>query len=411
MSDIDVAAIRRDFPILGREVNGHPLAYLDSAASSQRPTQVLDAMRDYYEMHHANVHRGAHTLATEATDAYEAARERVARFIGAPDARSLVFTRNTTEAINLVAASWGRANLRAGDEVVVSVAEHHANLVPWHFLKRDLGIVIKPVPLTAEQRLDMDALRAGVTERTRLVSTFHMSNVLGAINPVAEIARVAHDAGALLLVDGAQGAPHLSVDVEELGCDFYAFSGHKMLGPTGIGALWARPEILGAMPPFLGGGEMIRRVTLQDSTYAEIPARFEAGTPSVAEAIGMAAAVDYLEAVGMTAIERHDRALLKRALALLDDVPGVTLYGPRGPDRAGIVTFNVDGLHAHDVATALDLQGVAVRAGHHCAQPLGKVLGAAASARASFYLYTTFEEVERFVALVAEVVERFGVRA
>jgi len=411
MNDIDVAAIRRDFPILGREVNGYPLAYLDSAASSQRPTQVLDAMRRYYERHHANVHRGAHTLATEATDAYEAARERVARFIGAPDARSLVFTRNTTEAINLVAASWGRANLRAGDEVVVSVAEHHANLVPWHFLKRDLGIVIKPVPLTAGQRLDMDALRATVTERTRLVSTFHMSNVLGAINPVAEIARVAHEAGALLLVDGAQGAPHLSVAVEELGCDFYAFSGHKMLGPTGIGALWARPEILEAMPPFLGGGEMIRRVTLQDSTYADIPARFEAGTPSVAEAIGMAAAVEYLGAIGMPAIERHDQALTRHALALLDGVPGVTIYGPRGPDRAGIVAFNVDGLHAHDVATALDLQGVAVRAGHHCAQPLGKVLGAAASARASFYLYTTFEEVERFVALVAEVAERFGVRA
>ncbi len=411
MSDLDVAAIRRDFPILGREVNGHPLAYLDSAASSQRPTQVLDAMRDYYEHHHANVHRGAHTLATEATEAYESARERVARFIGAPEARSLVFTRNTTEAINLVATSWGRTNLRAGDEIVVSVAEHHANLVPWHFLKRDLGIVIKPVPLTAGQRLDMDALRATVTDRTRLVSTFHMSNVLGAINPVAEIARVAHEAGALLLVDGAQGVPHLSVDVDELGCDFYAFSGHKMLGPTGIGALWARADVLEGMPPFLGGGEMIRRVTLQDSTYADIPARFEAGTPSVAEAVGLGAAVDYLGAIGMDAIERHDRALLKHALKLLDDVPGITLYGPRGPDRAGIVPFNVDGLHAHDVATALDLQGIAVRAGHHCAQPLGKVLGAVASARASFYLYTTPAEVERFVAVVADVAERFGVRA
>lgn len=411
MSALDVAAIRRDFPILGREVNGHPLTYLDSAASSQHPRQVIDAMRDYYEWHHANVHRGAHTLAGEATEAYEGARRKVASFIGAPDASSLVFTRNTTEAINLVAASWGRTNLRSGDEVVISVAEHHANIVPWHFLRRDLGIVLRPVPLTPDHRLDLAALQEAITPRTRLVSTFHMSNVLGAINSVAEVARLAHAAGALLLVDGAQGAPHLPVDVAELGCDFYAFSGHKMLGPTGIGALWARPEVLDGMPPFLGGGEMIRRVTLEDSTYADIPARFEAGTPSVAEAVGLAAAVEYLSGVGMAAVARHDHALVAHALRLLDEVPGITLYGPRGEDRGGIVTFNVQGLHAHDVATALDLQGIAVRAGHHCAQPLGKVLGAKASARASFYLYTTFEEVERFVVAVAGISERFGVMA
>lgn len=411
MKDLDVAAIRRDFPILAREVNGKPLAYLDSAASSQRPRQVLDAMRDYYENHHANVHRGAHTLATEATAAYEGAREKVARFIGAPDPRSLVFTRNATEAINLVAASWGRANLRAGDEVVISVAEHHANIVPWQFLKRDLGIVIRPVPLTADQRLDLDALRGSINERTRLVATFHMSNVLGVINPVAEIVRSAREAGALVLIDGAQAAPHLPVDVAELGCDFYAFSGHKMLGPTGIGVLWARPEVLEGMPPFLGGGEMIERVTLEESTYAGIPARFEAGTPSVAEAVGLGAAVDYLTGIGMDAIARHDHALAERAIALLAGVPGVTLYGPRGLDRGGIVTFTVAGLHAHDVATMLDLQGIAVRAGHHCAQPLGRVLGATASVRASFYLYTTVEEVERFAAVLVEVVERFGVPA
>lgn len=411
MKDLDVAAIRRDFPILAREVNGKPLAYLDSAASSQRPRQVLDAMRDYYENHHANVHRGAHTLATEATAAYEGAREKVARFIGAPDPRSLVFTRNATEAINLVAASWGRANLRAGDEVVISVAEHHANIVPWQFLKRDLGIVIRPVPLTADQRLDLDALRGSINERTRLVATFHMSNVLGVINPVAEIVRSAREAGALVLIDGAQAAPHLPVDVAELGCDFYAFSGHKMLGSTGIGVLWARPEVLEGMPPFLGGGEMIERVTLEESTYAGIPARFEAGTPSVAEAVGLGAAVDYLTGIGMDAIARHDHALAERAIALLAGVPGVTLYGPRGLDRGGIVTFTVAGLHAHDVATMLDLQGIAVRAGHHCAQPLGRVLGATASVRASFYLYTTVEEVERFAAVLVEVVERFGVPA
>lgn len=411
MKDLDVAAIRRDFPILAREVNGKPLAYLDSAASSQRPRQVLDAMRDYYENHHANVHRGAHTLATEATAAYEGAREKVARFIGAPDPRSLVFTRNATEAINLVAASWGRANLRAGDEVVISVAEHHANIVPWQFLKRDLGIVIRPVPLTADQRLDLDALRGSINERTRLVATFHMSNVLGVINPVADIVRSAREAGALVLIDGAQAAPHLPVDVAELGCDFYAFSGHKMLGPTGIGVLWARPDVLEGMPPFLGGGEMIERVTLEESTYAGIPARFEAGTPSVAEAVGLGAAVDYLTGIGMDAIARHDHALAERAIALLAGVPGVTLYGPRGLDRGGIVTFTVAGLHAHDVATMLDLQGIAVRAGHHCAQPLGRVLGATASVRASFYLYTTVEEVERFVAVLVEIVERFGVPA
>lgn len=411
MKDLDVAAIRRDFPILARVVNGKPLAYLDSAASSQRPRQVLDAMRDYYENHHANVHRGAHTLATEATAAYEGAREKVARFIGAPDPRSLVFTRNATEAINLVAASWGRANLRAGDEVVISVAEHHANIVPWQFLKRDLGIVIRPVPLTADQRLDLDALRGSINERTRLVATFHMSNVLGVINPVADIVRSAREAGALVLIDGAQAAPHLPVDVAELGCDFYAFSGHKMLGPTGIGVLWARPDVLEGMPPFLGGGEMIERVTLEESTYAGIPARFEAGTPSVAEAVGLGAAVDYLTGIGMDAIARHDHALAERAIALLAGVPGVTLYGPRGLDRGGIVTFTVAGLHAHDVATMLDLQGIAVRAGHHCAQPLGRVLGATASVRASFYLYTTVEEVERFVAVLVEIVERFGVPA
>ncbi len=411
MKDLDVAAIRRDFPILARVVNGKPLAYLDSAASSQRPRQVLDAMRDYYENHHANVHRGAHTLATEATAAYEGAREKVARFIGAPDPRSLVFTRNATEAINLVAASWGRANLRAGDEVVISVAEHHANIVPWQFLKRDLGIVIRPVPLTADQRLDLDALRGSINERTRLVATFHMSNVLGVINPVADIVRSAREAGALVLIDGAQAAPHLPVDVAELGCDFYAFSGHKMLGPTGIGVLWARPDVLEGMPPFLGGGEMIERVTLEESTYAGIPARFEAGTPSVAEAVGLGAAVDYLTGIGMDAIARHDHALAERAIALLAGMPGVTLYGPRGLDRGGIVTFTVAGLHAHDVATMLDLQGIAVRAGHHCAQPLGRVLGATASVRASFYLYTTVEEVERFVAVLVEIVERFGVPA
>ena len=411
MSPLDSRALRRDFPILERSVNGHPLVYLDSAASSQKPRQVVEAMAAYYYGHHANVHRGAHTLSVEATDAYEAARARVAGFLHAPDARSVVFTRNTTEALNLIVSSWGGANLVEGDEVVVTVAEHHANLVPWHFLKRERGIVLRHVGLTDDQRVDLDAMEAAIGERTKVVATFHMSNVLGAINPVRRIADLAHAAGAVLVVDGAQGAPHLPVDVQALDCDFYALSGHKMLGPTGVGALWARAEVLEGMPPFLGGGEMIRRVTLDDSTYAGIPTRFEAGTPPVAEAVGLAAAVAYLEAVGMEAVAEHDRALVRYALERLDGLSGVTVYGPRGDDRGGIVTFNIDGVHAHDVATALDAEGIAIRSGHHCAQPLGGALGAAASARASFYLYTTEDEVDRFVDAVARTRDFFAAYA
>ncbi len=408
MSELDVAALRRDFPILQRTVNGKPLVYLDSAASSHKPRQVVDAMADYYYHHHANVHRGAHTLSTEATSLYESARATVARFLGAPDPASVVFTRNTTEALNLVVASWGGANLNEGDEVVVTVAEHHANLVPWHLFKRGRGIVLKAVGLTSEHRIDLEALREAITERTRAVATFHMSNVLGSINRVREIADLAHAVGAVLIVDGAQGAPHLSVDVQALDCDFYALSGHKMLGPTGIGALWARRSLLEAMPPFLGGGEMIRRVTLDDSSYAGIPQRFEAGTPAIAEAVGLAAAIDYLTDVGMDAVAAHDAALARYALERLDELEGITLYGPRGEDRGGIVTFNVDGIHPHDVASALDAEGIAVRAGHHCAQPLGTVLGARATARASFYLYTTEAEVDRFVEVLARTRDFFA---
>ncbi len=411
MNSLDANALRRDFPILERSVQGHPLVYLDSAASSQKPRQVVEAMAAYYYGHHANVHRGAHTLSVEATDAYEAARARVAGFLKAPDARSVVFTRNATEALNLIVSSWGGANLAEGDEVIVTVAEHHANLVPWHFLKRGRGIVIRPVGLTADQRVDLDAMAAAIGERTRAIATFHMSNVLGVVNPIRRIADMAHRAGAVLVVDGAQGAPHLPVDLQALDCDFYAFSGHKMLGPTGVGALWARAEILEAMPPFLGGGEMIRRVTVDDSTYAGIPARFEAGTPPVAEAIGLAAAIDYLEAVGMDAVAEHDAALARYALERLDGVQGVTLYGPRGDDRGGIVTFNIDGVHPHDVATALDAEGIAIRSGHHCAQPLGAALGASATARASFYLYTTQNEVDRFVEAVVTTRDFFAAYA
>ncbi len=404
---LDVAAIRRDFPVLQRQVNGHPLTFLDSAASSQKPRQVVEAMVDYYYSHHANVHRGAHTLAAEATEAYEQARGKVARFIGG-DPSEVVFTRNTTEALNLVAASWGRANLKEGDEVVLSVAEHHANLLPWQRLRDELGVVLRVIGLTPEQRLDLEELEAALGLRTRLVTTFHMSNVLGAVNDVPRIAELAHAAGAVLLVDGAQGAAHLPVDVRALGADFYTLSGHKMLGPTGIGALWGRRELLEAMPPFLVGGEMISRVTLEKTTWADPPKRFEAGTPSIAEAVGLGAAVDYLTDIGMERVHAHDRALTDLALRRLSELDGVTLFGPQGPDRSGVVTFAVDGVHPHDLATALDFEGIAVRAGNHCAQPLAAELGVRATARASFYLYNTEEEVERFAVAVAGVRDRFG---
>lgn len=404
---LDVASIRQDFPILARTVNGHPLAFLDSAASSQKPRQVVEALADYYYNHHANVHRGAHTLATEATEAYEQAHRKVAAFIGA-DEGEVVFTRNTTEALNLVAASWGRANLRDGDEVVLSVAEHHANLLPWQRLRDELGVVLRFVGLTAEHRLDLQALQDAIGPRTKLVSTFHMSNVLGAINPVAQLADMAHSAGALLLVDGAQGAPHLPVDVKQLGADFYALSGHKMLGPTGIGALYGRRELLEEMPPFLVGGEMIRKVTLEETTFTVPPKRFEAGTPSIAEAVALGAAADYLTCVGLENVHLHSQALTNRAIDGLRQVEGVTLYGPVGDDRGGIVTFTVEGVHPHDLATALDQLGIAVRAGNHCAQPLAQELGLRASARASFYLYNTEAEVDRLVEGVEHVQQRFA---
>lgn len=404
---LDVAAIRQDFPILSRQVNGHQLAFLDSGASSQKPRAVVEALVEYYYNHHANVHRGAHTLAAEATEAYEQARVKVADFIGA-HTNEVLFTRNTTEAINMLAGTWGRANLKAGDEVVLSVAEHHANLLPWQRLRDEQGVVLKFVGLTPEHRLDMVALENAITERTKLVSTFHMSNVLGAINPVARIAELAHGAGALLLIDGAQGAPHLPVNVRELGADFYAFSGHKMLGPTGIGALYGRYELLEVMPPYLVGGEMIRKVTLEETTFTFPPKRFEAGTPSIAEAIGLGVAADYLKRVGLENVHLHSQALTRRAIAGLRQLEGVTLYGPEGHDRGGIVTFTVADVHPHDLATALDQLGIAVRAGNHCAQPLAHELGLRASARASFYLYNTEEEVDRLVAGVKHVQQHFA---
>jgi cysteine desulfurase / selenocysteine lyase len=408
MTDHDVAALRRDFPILERRIGDHPLAYLDSAASAQMPRPVFEAVDGYRRRHHANVHRGAHTLSAEATDMYEGARTRVARFLGAPSERGVVFTRNATEGLNLVAHAYGRHHLREGDEVLVTVAEHHANLVPWHLLAQDRGVVVRGVGLDVDGRVDLDALLAAIGPRTRIVATHHVSNVLGTLQPLRSVADAAHAVGALFVVDGAQAAPHVRIDVTALGADAYVFSGHKVGGPTGIGALWMRPDLLETLPPFLGGGEMIRRVEVDRSTYADIPMRFEAGTPAIAEAIGLAAALDYLEGVGLDQIWAHDRALGSHALEALERVEGVTVYGPRGPDRGGIVPFNVDGVHPHDVASFLDAEGIAVRAGHHCAQPLMRALGVDATARASFWLYTSQAEVDRFVDAVARACTFFA---
>lgn len=408
LSEADVAALRRRFPILERRVHGRPLVYLDSAASAQASESVLAAVDDYRRRHHANVHRGAHTLSAEATELYEAARARVARFLGAPDPRGVVFTRNATEGLNLVAHAFGRSRLVAGDEVLVTVAEHHANLVPWHLLAQDRGVVVRGVGLGHDGRVDLDALEAAIGPRTRIVATFHVSNVLGYAQPLRRIADAAHAVDALFVVDGAQAAPHLAVDVAAAGADAYAISGHKLGGPTGVGALWMRPDLLETLPPFLGGGEMIRRVEIDRSTYADIPMRFEAGTPAIAEAIGLAAALDVLDGIGLDAVWAHDRALTRHALAGLDALDGVETYGPRGTDRGGIVPFNVTGVHPHDVASFLDAEGVAVRAGHHCAQPLMRALGVTATARASFWVYTTRDEVDAFVAAVARARDFFA---
>lgn len=404
----DVEAIRADFPILQRRVNGHPLVYLDNAATSQKPRQVIDALVHYYEFTNANVHRGLHTLAEEATEAYEAARAKVARFIGAePD--SLVFTRNTTEAINLVAYAWGLANLKPGDVVVLTEMEHHSNIVPWQLVAQRTGAKLHYVPFTPEGELDLEAFERVLRLEPRLVAVTHVSNVLGTVNPVEEITRKAQAAGAKVLIDGAQAVPHKPVDVSRIGCDFYAFSGHKMLAPTGIGALYARRELLEEMPPFLGGGSMIRRVTPEYSTWADIPTKFEAGTPNIADGIAFGVAVDYLQQVGMEAIQQHEQRLTAEALRLLEAEEDIVIYGPRDPSRrCGLVSFNFKHVHPHDVAQILDAHGIAIRAGHHCCQLIMRRLDVAATARASFYLYNTIEEIHAFWKALDEVRKVFG---
>jgi len=401
--------VRRDFPLLQRSVDGKPLVYLDSAATSQKPRVVLEALQRYYEEYNANVHRGLYRIAERATLAYEEARAKVAAFIGAPP-EELIFTRGTTEAINLVAYSYGDAFVRPGDEILVTEMEHHSNLVPWQLLAQRRGARLRFVRVRPEDgTLDLDSLDRCLTERTRVVAVTHQSNVVGTINPVRDIAERAHAVGAVVLVDGAQSVPHMPVRVQDLGCDFLAFSGHKMCGPTGIGALWGRRELLEAMPPFHGGGEMIERVELETSTYKDPPHRFEAGTPNIADAIALGVAVDYLQAVGMDAVRAHEEALVRYALAQLAEVKGLRLYGPRDPElRGGAVAFSLEGVHPHDVAQVLDGEGVCVRAGHHCAQPLHRALGVAATARASVYLYNTPEDIDALVRGLERVRAFFG---
>ena len=402
---IDVAALRADFPILSRTVHGAPLAYLDSAATSQKPTAVLDAMDAYYRETNANVHRGVYELAAEATARYEAGRDAVARLVGAPR-ETVVFAKNASEAINLVAWAWGVRNLRAGDEVLVTEMEHHSNIVPWQIVAGITGASVRFAPVTATGELDLDALRDMLSERTRIVGVTHVSNVLGTINPVAEVTRLAHEQGALVVVDGSQAVPHMPVDIPALGCDFYAFTGHKMLGPTGIGVLVGRGELLDAMEPFLGGGEMISNVSTEGATWADLPWKFEAGTPPIAEAIGLGAAADYLMAVGLDAVRAHERELTAYMLEALDRVEGITIYGPRDLSvRGGAVSFSLPDIHPHDIAQLVDRRGVCVRAGHHCAKPLMRVLGVGATARASTYLYNSTDEIDVLVSALGEARE------
>jgi cysteine desulfurase/selenocysteine lyase len=405
---IDVTALRKDFPILEREVRpGVPLVYLDSTATTQKPVVVLDAMDNFYRHNNANIHRGVHTLAEEATAMYEGARQQVADFIHAASSSEIIFTRNTTESINLVAYSWARANLKPGDMIILTEMEHHSNLVPWQMLAVERGVTLEFVPVTDEGLLNLDVFRFLLERNPKLVAFTGMSNVLGTINPTAEIITLAHAAGALVLVDGAQSVPHLPVDVNALDVDFLAFSAHKMLGPTGIGALYARERLLEAMPPFLGGGDMIKTVHLQTFTSNDVPHKFEAGTPAVAEAVGFGAAITYLSTLGMEAVATHERELVSYALERLEEIPGVDVLGPAADKKGGVAAFTLEGVHPHDVAQILDHYGVAVRAGHHCAQPLHEKFGITATTRASFYVYSMKEEVDKLVAGIYQVKKIF----
>jgi cysteine desulfurase / selenocysteine lyase len=405
---LNADAVRADFPIMNRRVNGKPLIYLDSAATSQKPAAVIDAMDDYYRRYNANPHRGVYAISEEATAAYESARQHVASFINAASPKEIIFTRNTTEAINLVRYSWGRANIKAGDRILLTEMEHHSNLVPWQLLAREVGARLEFLCIDDEGLLQLEQLERKL-DGIRLLAITHQSNTLGTINPIKAIASVARKAGALVLVDGAQAVPHMPVDVQDLGVDFYAFSGHKMCGPTGSGVLWARRSLLEAMPPFLGGGDMIKRVKLTEASWNDLPWKFEAGTPSVAEGIGLGAAVGYLTQFGMDHVRGHERTLVDYAMEKLQEVPGITLYGPRDSElHGGAISFTLPNIHPHDLATLIDREGIAVRAGHHCTQPLMDRLGVAATTRASFYVYNRTDEVDQLVTGIQKAQQVFA---
>jgi cysteine desulfurase/selenocysteine lyase len=406
---IDIARVRDDFPILKREIYPDvPLVYFDSAATSQKPIQVIEAMNEYYRMTNANIHRGIHLLAEAATDAYEGARERIAEFIGTQKSSEVIFTRNTTESINLVAYSWGRMNLSEGDVVILTEMEHHSNLVPWQILVQEKGIRLEFIPVTEDGLLNLDEYERLLGLNPKLVAFTHMSNVLGTINPAKEINDKAHQAGALTLIDGAQSVPHIPVNMEDLDADFYAFSGHKMCGPTGVGVLYGKETILDAIPPFLGGGDMIKRVELRSFVPNSLPHKFEAGTPSIAEVIGLGAAVDYLNEIGMDIIAEYEHELIEYALERLEEVPGVGVFGPSADRKGGVAAFTFEGVHPHDVSQIVDREGIAVRAGHHCAMPLHEKFGLVATTRASFYLYNTTEEIDQLIDALYKVKEVFG---
>ncbi|QYA45485.1 cysteine desulfurase [Macrococcoides bohemicum] len=408
MTSLNVEVIRKDFPILTEQVNGKDIIYLDSSATSQKPSSVIEKTKYYYEHMNANVHRGVHTLGTRATDGYENARERVRSFINAKYFEEIIFTRGTTTAINTVAYSYGDIAVSEGDEIVITEMEHHANLVPWQQLAKRKKAVLKYIPLESDGTVTLENVRATVTSKTKIVAMAHVSNVLGTINDVKSIAEIAHENGAVMVVDGAQAIPHMNVDVTDLNCDFYAFSGHKMLGPTGIGVLYGKKEYLNQMEPIEFGGDMIDFVGLQDSTWTELPTKFEAGTPLIAEAVGLAEAINYLSDIGMDNVLAYEHELTTYAYEKMSEIEGLEIYGPTTDKRAGLITFNLEGVHPHDLATALDSHGIAIRAGHHCAQPLMKWLGQSSTARASFYIYNTKEEVDQLVQSLKETKEFFS---
>lgn len=401
------SAIKKEFPILNQEVNGHPLVYLDSAATSQKPLQVIDALDNYYRKLNANVHRGVHTLGTWATDAYEGSREKVRKFINAKSTEEIIFLRGTTTGINLVAQSYGRSFIKEGDEIVITLMEHHSNLIPWQQVAKATGATLKYIPLQPDGTMTIEDIKATITSNTKLVAMTQSSNVLGTINPIKEVTQIAHSVGAKVLVDGAQSIPHMKVDVQDLDCDFLAFSGHKMGAPTGIGVLYGKKSLLEKMEPIEFGGEMIDFVELYDSTWKELPWKFEGGTPIIAGAIGLGAAIDFLQSIGMETIEKHEHELVNYAMEQVKAVNGFTMYGPK-EDHSGLITFNLDDIHPHDLATILDSFGIAVRAGHHCAQPLMRWLNVSATARASFYLYNNTDDVDKFVEGLNRAKEYFG---